>query len=74
MVAKTQAEFDVEVVSRTAIVAIQLNSDESREWAQENLGLEDYQWWGSVICVDHRYAAGILDLLRDEGFTVRGDG
>lgn len=45
-------------------------TDRARNFAEAELGLEDWQWHGNTFVVDHRPAHDLARALVDEGFVV----
>ena len=51
-------------------------TQEAKNWIKENVSYESWQWLGSMLCIEHRYIADIVDgmieagLLPDKDFAV----
>jgi hypothetical protein len=44
----------------------------AREWVDENVPLEAWQWLGSGFGVEHRYIGDLVDGMRGDGLLVGG--
>ena len=42
----------------------------AKEWFDENVHTESYQWLGTSLVVDHRFAAGLIQGILDAGLEV----
>jgi hypothetical protein len=42
----------------------------AKEWIEENVQIETYQWFGSTLVVEHRYAWGLAEGMLDEGLVL----
>jgi len=43
-----------------------------RQWIDENLQVEGWQWLGGSLAVDKRYAAPIVDGMIGDGLDLEG--
>lgn len=43
----------------------------AREWIQDNVEYEDWQWFGDSLCVDVRAAGPLFDGIVEAGLSVR---
>jgi len=41
-----------------------------REWVDEHLSLEGWQWMGLSFAVEHRFAAGLAQGMKADGLRV----
>lgn len=63
---------DVQINDQGSVVVFIFNSQSAKEWANENLQTEHWQWFGSnALAVDHRFADPIITFLQDDGFSVK---
>jgi hypothetical protein len=63
---------DISVIaSGYSMIVFQPLSPDGRAWLDENLQTESWQWMGSSVGVDRRYAGAIIDGMRDDGLEVR---
>ncbi len=44
-----------------------------REWVEESLQTEPWQWLGSTVTIDHRMGVDIRQAMIDDGLTVEID-
>ena len=68
MVQTEQADVYVEVHGSLCMV-IPL-SDSSRQWVQQNVLTESWQWLGSSFCVEHRYIEHLIEGMQEAGLRV----
>jgi hypothetical protein len=45
-------------------------TSEAKEWIDENVESEPYQWFGNSLVVDHRFAWGLGQGMKDAGLTL----
>ena len=46
-------------------------SQRAKEWVEENVGLEPWQWLGDSFSVDHHYIQDLEQGMLDAGFTIK---
>lgn len=61
---------DVRVDAAGSIVVITPLTASGREWLDEHIESESWQWYAGGLCVDHRYAANIVHGMRDDDLAV----
>ena len=61
---------DVIVENHGSLFVIQPLTAAGREWIEENVQSEPYQWLGGGLCVEHRFAAGLVNGMIDAGLKV----
>lgn len=61
---------DVIVENHGSIFVVQPLTAAGREWIEEHVQSEPYQWLGGGLCVEHRYVAGLVDGMIDAGLEV----
>ena len=42
----------------------------AKEWVDENVESEAYQWFGNSLVVDHRFAWGLGQGMKDAGLVL----
>jgi len=42
----------------------------AREWVDENLNLDGWQWQGASFAVEHRFAVPLADGMKSDGLKV----
>lgn len=58
--------LDVALINQGSLIGFMPVSDAAKQWFQENVSSEDWQWFGNVLWVDHRHA-------RDLAFAIAND-
>ena len=43
----------------------------AKEWIDNNVQSEDYQWFGTTLVVEHRYAWGLAEGMKDAGLVLQ---
>jgi hypothetical protein len=61
---------DVVVRNYGSIVLFELRSPAAREWVDENVYTEGWQWLGRSLGVDHRFAGQLTDGMIEAGLEV----
>jgi len=46
-------------------------SQQAKEWVEENVGLEPWQWLGDSFSVDHHYIEDLEQGMLEAGFTTK---
>jgi hypothetical protein len=54
------------VTDEGTVVLITPVSDRARQWVDENLSIEPWQWLGDGFGVEHRYANDIIEAISEE--------
>jgi hypothetical protein len=54
------------ITDEGTVVLITPVSNEARQWVDENLSIEPWQWLGDGFGVEHRYASDILEAISEE--------
>ena len=62
---------DVIVNFQGSVVGFTPRTDAAREWIEDNVQAEDYQWMGPTLWVDHRYAGPLCDGMAADGLELR---
>lgn len=62
---------DIRIEDHGSIVSFTPKSDACKEWIDQNVQLEAWQWLGPSFGVDHSYADNLIDGLQAEGFEVQ---
>ena len=63
---------DFLVMNHGSIVAIRPLTEAALQWLDDNVAAEGWQWLGcgGSLCVDHRYAAPLIEGIEADGFEV----
>lgn len=64
---------DVFVNDTGSIVMFMPMSAEARQWFDDNVASEGWQWLGASLGVDHRYADDLIHGLQGDGFSVAAE-
>jgi len=48
-------------------------TNEVKQWIDDNVYWEPYQWLGKNLSIEHRYVDDIVDALTSEGFIYEED-
>jgi hypothetical protein len=55
---------DFHIADHGSIITIAPVSEAARDWIDENVASEPWQWLGGALCVDHRYAGNLIEGRR----------
>lgn len=61
---------DVIISDQGTIVLFTLTSPAARDWFDENVQSECWQWLGQSCGIEHRYAGNLIDGLHADGLIV----
>jgi hypothetical protein len=61
---------DVLVANAGTVFTFCALSTRATEWIEENVQSESYQWLGAVLVVEHRYAWGLAQGMKDAGLVL----
>lgn len=53
-----------------SIVMITPESDLEYDWLTDNTNAESWQWLGSSLAIDYRFADNLIEGIQDAGFIV----
>jgi hypothetical protein len=59
---------DIRVENHGSLVLFQPLNDSARSWLLEHTE-ETAPWFGNALCVEPRYAQGLTEVLKSEGFS-----
>lgn len=62
-------EFDVIATSHGSIVAVCPVTPAAKEWVEEHVALESWQWMGNMFAVEPRYLEDLLMGMEQDGLT-----
>jgi hypothetical protein len=63
--------IDVRIINEGIIIGFQPITAIAKEWFDENVQSERWQWLGNVLGIDHRYAEDIIAALAEAGMEVQ---
>ncbi len=58
--------IDVQVKNEGTIFAFRPLTTAGLHWIRTKVHAEPHQWLGPILCVDHRYARGIMAAMRHD--------
>lgn len=67
-------DLDFKVENCGSVWRFQSVSVRAKELAENEMGLESWQWMGNSFCVDHRPASRLVEQLQEEGYVLVGEG
>ena len=62
---------DVLVANEGTVFLFNPLTAKARQWINEHVQAEDYQWLGTTLVVEHRYAWGLAEGMKDAGLVLR---
>jgi hypothetical protein len=68
--ASTEPYLDVEYSDEGTVVTFQPLTERGKDWIEENVTSEGWQWLGARLCVDPRYAQSLVDGMADAGLAI----
>jgi hypothetical protein len=45
-------------------------TDRGKNWLEQNVETEPWQWFGNALLVEHRFACGLGQGMRDAGLVL----
>lgn len=64
---------DLSAVSHGSIVTVTPLTEAARQWIDDHVDHEGWQWFGYSLCVEPRYVGALLEGAQADGLTVSGD-
>ena len=61
---------DVLIRNEGTIIQIIPETEAAKEWIDENVHSEPWQWLGPTLCVDHRMAGPLIEGMADAGLEL----
>jgi hypothetical protein len=71
MATTTKATPDVLVENAGTVFTFCPLTTAAKSWVEENVEAEAYQWLGNVLVVEHRFAWGLAEGMKDAGLVLR---
>lgn len=62
--------LDAQVINQGTIFQVWPNTKRARKWIEEHVDLENAQWFGPTLIVEHRYINDLVMGMRDDGLKV----
>lgn len=67
----TAEKTDISIRHDGSVVLFTVNTPAAREWVEENVQLEGWQWMGkSSFAVDARFAHDLADGMQGDGLEI----
>lgn len=66
----TKRKPDVVVANHGSVIMITPRTQAAREWVDENVGIEDWQWIGGAFACEPRMLGDLVNGMRDAGLGV----
>lgn len=63
-------EFDFDLANSGSLVGLTPLSPAAREWMQENVSAESWQYMGATLWIDGRMAEAIVEGIQNDGMTI----
>jgi hypothetical protein len=61
---------DFQIADHGSIISIKPVSEAARQWVDENVVWEPWQWLGGALCVEVRCARNFVDEIAAQGFEI----
>lgn len=61
---------DFRVSAHGSVTLIHVLSDAARDWVDENVALEGWQWLGDAFACEPRYVGNLIDGIEADGLVV----
>lgn len=65
-----QQKPDIHINDQGSIVVFTPLTKAGEDWIQQNVEFESWQMLGRGLCVDHRPAQGLVELIQEAGLTL----
>ena len=64
------ATIDIQITRSGNIFLVQPVTQEAKDWIEKNVQTEDWQWFGTALCVDQHYIESLLRGMQDDGLVI----
>jgi hypothetical protein len=61
---------DFQIADHGTVISIRPLNDAAREWLNENVVSEPWQWVQGALCVEARFARDLLKEIEEAGFEI----
>lgn len=68
--AAAEEVVDVEVSGSGTMYLVTPLTDAAKQWVEENVPLESWQWLGRSFGVEHRYIGNLVEGMLGDGLNV----
>ncbi len=66
----SSSKIDVKVVWHGSVASLEPMTKAAKQWMDENLRVEGWQWLGNMLCIEPRYADEIAGGMQAAGLVV----
>ena len=61
---------DFQIADHGTVISIRPLNDAARQWLNENVVSEPWQWVQDALCVEARFARDLLKEIEEAGFEI----
>jgi hypothetical protein len=61
---------DFQIADHGSIITVRQVSEAARQWLDENVDAEPWQWLAGALCAEHRFARVLVDEIAAAGFEI----
>ena len=61
---------DFQIADHGTIISIRPLNEAARQWLDQNVVAEPWQWVGDALCVEARFARDLIIEIEQAGFVV----
>ena len=61
---------DFQISDHGTVITIRPLSEAARQWLDENVVAEPWQWLDGALCAEHRFARDLVDEIAAAGFEI----
>ena len=61
---------DFQIADHGTVISVRPLNEAARQWLQENVVSEPWQWVEGALCVEPRFARDLIVEIEQAGFTV----
>ena len=61
---------DFQIADHETVISIRPLNDAARQWLDENVVSEPWQWVQGALCIDARFARELVAEITDAGFEI----
>lgn len=67
----TTTSPDIQMTSLGSVMLLTPMTPAATFWMDENLQTDQWQWVSGSLAVDHRYADGIIERMKNDGLEIK---
>lgn len=61
---------DIRIINQGTVTGMRPLSEEAKQWMDDNVHSEGWQWLGKTLWVDHRYVDNLIDGMIAGGLSL----